>query len=93
MSARGCSSRFEIPCGADFAKSKTLAKIANHIGKKRPTKVFVMPDDSTLDAINAKYGRGTIFHLSEGIKKPWQMRRDMLTPNYTTSWSQIPVVK
>ena len=46
-----------------------------------------------LDKINAKYGRGTIFHLSEGIKKPWQMRRDMLTPNYTTSWSQIPVVK
>ena len=26
-----------------------------------------------LDAINAKYGRGTIFHLSEGIRKPWQM--------------------
>jgi len=46
-----------------------------------------------LDKINAKYGRGTIFHLSEGIKKPWQMRRDMLTPNYTTSWSQIPEVK
>ena len=46
-----------------------------------------------LDKINAKYGRGTIFHLSEGIKKPWQMRRDMLTPSYTTSWSQIPVVK
>lgn len=46
-----------------------------------------------LDKINAKYGRGTIFHLSEGIAKPWQMRHDMLTPNYTTSWSQIPVVK
>lgn len=46
-----------------------------------------------LDKINAKYGRGTIFHLYEGISKPWQMRRDMLTPNYTTSWSQIPVVK
>ena len=46
-----------------------------------------------LDKINAKYGRGTIFHLFEGIRKPWQMRRDMLTPNYTTSWSQIPVVK
>ena len=46
-----------------------------------------------LDAINAKYGRGTIFHLSEGIAKPWQMKREMLTPNYTTSWSQIPKVK
>ena len=46
-----------------------------------------------LDTINTKYGRGTIFHLAEGVKKPWQMRRDMLTPNYTTSWSQIPLVK
>ena len=56
---------------------------------------FVKNSESglALDAINAKYGRGTIFHLSEGVKKPWQMRRDMLTPNYTTSWSQIPVVK
>jgi len=34
-----------IPCGVGFAKSKTLAKIANHIGKKQPTGVFVMPDD------------------------------------------------
>ncbi|UKI30580.1 MAG: hypothetical protein L6W00_21990 [Lentisphaeria bacterium] len=34
-----------IPCGIGFATSKTLAKIANHIGKKRPSGVFVMPDD------------------------------------------------
>ena len=46
-----------------------------------------------LDTINTKYGRGTIFHLSEGVNKPWQMQRSMLTPNYTTSWSQIPLVK
>ena len=34
-----------IPCGVGFAATKTLAKIANHIGKKRPEGVFVMPDD------------------------------------------------
>ena len=34
-----------IPCGIGFATSKTLAKIANHIGKKLPSGVFVMPDD------------------------------------------------
>jgi len=34
-----------IPCGVGFAKTKTLAKIANHIGKKKPGGVFVMPDD------------------------------------------------
>ena len=34
-----------IPCGVGFAPTKTLAKIANHIGKKLPDGVFVMPDD------------------------------------------------
>lgn len=36
-----------IPCGVGFAPTKTLAKIANHIGKKRPEGVFVMPEDPT----------------------------------------------
>lgn len=36
-----------IPCGVGFAKTKTLAKIANHIGKKLPSGVFVMPEDPT----------------------------------------------
>ena len=36
-----------IPCGVGFALTKTLAKIANHIGKKRPEGVFLMPDDPT----------------------------------------------
>ena len=34
-----------IPCGVGFAPTKTLAKIANHIGKKRSDGVFLMPDD------------------------------------------------
>lgn len=34
-----------VPCGIGFAPSKTLAKIANHIGKKQPSGVFVMPPD------------------------------------------------
>ena len=34
-----------VPCGIGFAPSKTLAKIANHIGKKLPSGVFVMPSD------------------------------------------------
>ena len=36
-----------IPCGVGFAPTKTLAKIANHIGKKRADGVFLMPDDPT----------------------------------------------
>ena len=36
-----------IPCGVGFAPTRTLAKIANHAGKKLPGGVFVMPEDPT----------------------------------------------
>ncbi len=34
-----------VPCGIGFAPTKTLAKIANHIGKKSSSGVFVMPSN------------------------------------------------
>lgn len=34
-----------IPCGIGFAPTKTLAKIANHIAKKLPDGVYLLPDD------------------------------------------------
>ena len=36
-----------IPCGIGFAPTKTLAKIANHIAKKQPDGVYLLPDDPT----------------------------------------------
>ena len=36
-----------LPCGIGFAPTKTLAKIADHIAKKRTEGVFVLPDDPT----------------------------------------------
>lgn len=48
---------------------------------------------SVIDKINQRFGRRTIYHLSEGIRQPWKMKRDYLSPNYTTSWDQLPIVK
>ena len=36
-----------LPCGIGFAPTKTLAKIADHIAKKRPDGVYVLPFDPT----------------------------------------------
>lgn len=47
----------------------------------------------TIDKLNAAFGKGTIFTLAEGIQKPWQMRREMLSPHYTTSWEELLKVK
>lgn len=46
-----------------------------------------------VDELNARYGRGTLFTLGEGIKKPWQMKRSLLSQNYTTDWTQLLKVK
>ncbi|RMG60120.1 MAG: DUF4113 domain-containing protein, partial [Gammaproteobacteria bacterium] len=46
----------------------------------------------TLDRIN-RSGRGRLFFASEGIRRPWQMRRDHLSPAYTTRWSDLPRVR
>lgn len=48
---------------------------------------------STIDEINRKFGRNTVFHLSEGIARPWSMKREHLSPNYTTDWNDIPSAK
>ncbi len=48
---------------------------------------------TTLDTINSRYGRGTLRLAAEGIAKPWQMRRERMSPRYTTAWEQIPNVR
>jgi DNA polymerase V len=47
----------------------------------------------TLDHINSRWGRGTLRLASEGTKGEWQMKRDYLSPAYTTEWSGLPVVR
>ncbi|MEZ2694339.1 DUF4113 domain-containing protein [Hafnia alvei] len=43
-----------------------------------------------LDEINNK-GRGKILFTGQGIMKDWQMKRNMLSPAYTTRFSELPI--
>jgi DNA polymerase V len=45
-----------------------------------------------LDDINQRWGRGTLRFLAEGLVQPWRMRRERMTPGYTTNWRELPVV-
>lgn len=47
---------------------------------------------ATLDVINQRWGRGTLKSAAEGITKPWQMKRQRLSPGYTTDWNELPMV-
>ena len=48
-----------------------------------------------LDDINLRYGRSTVQLASavlEGQNRVWSMRQERKTPDYTTSWKDMPMV-
>ncbi|CSC95625.1 Error-prone repair protein UmuC [Vibrio cholerae] len=48
---------------------------------------------NVFDGINRKYGTDTLFIAGQGIDQKWSMKREMLSPCYSTRWSDIPVIK
>ncbi len=57
------------------------------------------PDNSNpmlmkcLDKINNRYGQGTLKIGAEGQTETWQMKRQFLSPQYTTNWRDIPKIR
>lgn len=47
----------------------------------------------SLDEINHRYGSSTLRLAAEGVRKGWQMRREKVSPCYTTSFDQLMIVK
>ncbi|EHU6247949.1 Y-family DNA polymerase [Salmonella enterica] len=45
-----------------------------------------------VDGINHS-GLGKVWFAGRGIAPEWQMKRDMLSPAYTTRWSELPTAK
>lgn len=67
-------------------------------GKHEQSDLFnPMPNDpklmSVYDSLNQRYGSDTLFLGAQGIAQKWSMRREMLTPHYTTKWQDLPVIK
>ncbi|HEM8556126.1 TPA: Y-family DNA polymerase [Citrobacter koseri] len=46
-----------------------------------------------LDHLNAKDGKGTLYFAGQGIQQQWQMKREMLSPQYTTRFTDLLRVK
>ncbi|MBZ1747668.1 Y-family DNA polymerase [Klebsiella pneumoniae] len=46
-----------------------------------------------LDHLNAKDGRGTLYFAGQGIQTAWQMKREMLSPRYTTRYCDLLQVR
>lgn len=47
----------------------------------------------TMDLINRKMGKDTIFLAGAGIEKHWRMKQGNKSPNYTTDWGELAVAR
>jgi DNA polymerase V len=48
---------------------------------------------TALDAINRRWGSGTLHYASNGITNAWKAQFNRCSPAYTTQWDELPVVK
>lgn len=51
---------------------------------------------ATLDRLNDRFGRGTVALTSAGAggkARKWAMRQELLTPQYTTCWDDLPIAR
>jgi DNA polymerase V len=46
-----------------------------------------------MDSINRRWGRQTLRTGAQGYGRAWEMRRERLSPSYTTRWEDILVVR
>jgi len=58
--------------------------------ERRTTERQVM---DVLDRINRQHGGGSVFFGAEGVRKEWRPKREVISPCYTTSLSELPVVR
>ncbi len=49
--------------------------------------------DKAIDKIRSRFGGASIVRAAEGLKKPWAMKRERMSPNYTTAWDSLPQAK
>lgn len=62
-----------------------------HAGQSPKTDVLM----NAFDAINQKYGKGSLFVASQGNQpnRSWYMRQQNRSPQYTTQWADIPIIR
>lgn len=46
-----------------------------------------------MDALNRRYGRQAVSVFASAAPKSWAMRRENMSPCYTTRWSDVPVAQ
>lgn len=48
---------------------------------------------AVLDQVNDRFGRGTLQLGAMGVRPAWTMKRERVSPRYTTRWEDVPRVR
>jgi DNA polymerase V len=48
---------------------------------------------ATLDAINRRMGRDSVFYAASGMKREWKMAATMKSQHFTTDWHELLTVR
>ena len=61
-----------------------------HEGREGDREIGLM---HTVDAVNRRWGRGTLAFAASGFARPWWMRQARRSGQFTTSWNDLPRAK
>ena len=67
--------------------SQTQADLFDSQDRRKSKRLMTAPD-----AVNDRWGAGTLHYASNGITKAWKTRFHRRSPAYTTDWDALPVV-
>ncbi len=74
----------------DFSDAGSLQTDLFAPSQDNPKKNALM---QTIDRINRRYDKEQVHSAAMGLKRQWRSARSSATPNFTTSWSDIPVIR
>jgi DNA polymerase V len=89
--------------GFHYAKAGImLFDLTDRRSRQASLPAMIVPDErkekdktimAVLDAVNSRFGRGTVrFGAEGGPDAPWHMKHTRRSPSYTSAWDEIPVV-
>lgn len=86
--------------GVKYVRAGIMVNDLRPSGNQKPLAIFENTHEergigTLLEDVSKRYGRGSIGLGHAGIKggPDWTMKRDMLSPRYTTHWDELPLVK
>ena len=89
-----------IDDGIRYVRAGIMVTDLRPTGNQAPLALFENPHEergigTLLEDVSRRYGRGSIGLGHAGIRggPDWTMKRDMLSPRYTTHWDELPLVK